>query len=177
MPERTGADYLIRPARLEDYAGIQPLAEHMDSLHRQHLPDRFRRQEGPPRSREYITALIADESTLLAVAESRPAGRQAASNGRLLGVINAGLTQTPDIPVKVRRVFLRIRGIVVLPEVRRQGIGSALLQKVSDWAGRHGAVEVQLSVYDYNPGAMLFFRALGFAPLSHRLYRTLKADD
>ena len=177
MTDRSGAGYFIRPARLEDYDGIQPLAEHMDSLHRQHLPDRFLRQEGPPRSREYIAGLIADKSTFLAVAESLSVGRPAASNSQLLGVINAGLTQTPDIPVKVRRVFLKIRGIVVLPEVRRKGIGRALVQEASGWAGRHGAVEVQLSVYDYNPGAMEFFQGLGFAPLSHRLYRSLETAD
>jgi GNAT superfamily N-acetyltransferase len=65
----------------------------------------------------------------------------------------------------------------VLPETRRQGIGRALVTEVSSWARERGAVEVQLNVYDYNPGAMQFFRALGFAPLSHRLYRTLETDD
>ncbi|UCG41712.1 MAG: GNAT family N-acetyltransferase [candidate division WOR-3 bacterium] len=177
MPERTSADFVVRPARLEDYDAIQPLAEQMDFLHREHLPDRFRRPDGPPRSPEYIAALIAEEDTLLAVAEWHSLDPQAASDARLVGIVNAGLTQTPDVPVKVRRVFVKIRGIVVLPEMRRCGIGRALVREALHWGRERGAVEVQLSVYDYNQGAIGFFRALGFAPLSHRLYRPLEAAD
>jgi ribosomal protein S18 acetylase RimI-like enzyme len=177
MLERTRADFVIRPARLEDCEDIQPVAEQMDSLHREHLPDRFRRPDGPPRSPEYIAKLIADEGTFLAVAESRTAGPLPGSNSRLVGIINAGLTETPNVPVKVRRVFVKIRGIVVLPEMQRQGIGRALVSEVSRWARERGAVEVQLSVYDYNQGAMEFFRALGFALLSHRLHRPLEDED
>lgn len=174
MLERIRTDFVIRPARLEDYEDIQPLAEQMDSMHREHLPERFRRQDGPPRSREYIAALIADQDTLLAVAECGTVRAPETSGRRLVGIINAGLTETPNIPVKVRRVFVKIRGIVVLPEMRRQGIGRALVNEVSRWARERGGVEVQLNVYDYNPDAMEFLRALGFAPLSHRLYLALE---
>jgi ribosomal protein S18 acetylase RimI-like enzyme len=177
MLDRTPTELVIRPARLVDYDDIQPLAEQMDSLHREHLPDRFRRPDGRPRSRKYIAGLIADQDTLLAVAEWNTAGALGVSEGRLVGIVNAGLTRTPDIPVKIRRVYAKVRGIVVLPETRRQGIGRALVTEVSSWARERGAVEVQLNVYDCNPGAMQFFRALGFAPLSHRLYRTLETDD
>jgi ribosomal protein S18 acetylase RimI-like enzyme len=167
MSEPARTAFSIRPARPEDYEAIQPLADQMDSLHRERLPDRFRKHDGPPRSREYIESLLRDENTFLAVAES---------GDGLVGIINTGLTRTPDVPVKVRRVFAKVRGVVVLPEMRRRRIGTALMRKMWDWASSRGAVEVQLNVYDYNPDAMEFFRALGFAPLSHRLYRPLETE-
>lgn len=149
---------------MEDYAAIQPLADLMDSLHRKNLPDRFRSHDGPPRSRRYIESMLADEDTFLGVA---------VHDGRLVGIINAGLTRTPDVPVKVRRLLVKIRGVVVDPGMRRRGVGSALMEEACNWAVSRGAVEVQLNVYDYNPDAIGFFRALGLVPLSHRLFRPL----
>ncbi|MBN2537265.1 GNAT family N-acetyltransferase [candidate division WOR-3 bacterium] len=160
MPDQ----YSLRPARIEDLAAINELAEVMDSLHREHLPNRFRKPEGPNRSREYVESLIRDENTFLHVAESA---------GDVVGLINAGLDTTPDIPIKRPRRFLRIRGVVVRPDRRRQGVATALFRAACDWAALHGAVEVQLSVYDFNAAAAAFWQAHGFSCLSHRLFRPL----
>jgi len=155
----------LRPARIEDLAAINELAEAMDSLHREHLPGRFRRPDGPNRTHEYVGSLIRDEGTFLHVAES---------TGRVVGLINAGLDATPDIPVKRPRSFLKIRGIVVRPQCRRQGIGRALFGAACDWAATHGAAEVQLSVYEFNRPAQAFWRSCGFSCLSHRMIRPLR---
>jgi len=152
----------IRLARPEDYDGIQPLAEQMDALHREHLPERFRKHDGPPRSREYVMSLIEDDETMLAVAES---------DGTLVGIINCGLSRTPDIPIKVRRLFVKVRGVVVDRAYRRRGIGRVLMERAADWAREHGASEVQLNLYAYNEDGAAFYRALGFSVLSSRLVR------
>lgn len=156
----------LRPARIEDLAAINELAEAMDSLHREHLPDRFRKPEGLNRSREYVESLIRDEDTFLCVAEAA---------GRVVGLINAGLGATPDIPVKRPRRFLRVRGVVVRPDRRRQGVATALFRAACDWAEHNGAVEVQLTVYDFNEVAAAFWASLGFTCLSRRLVRSLPA--
>ena len=154
----------IRPATIADYDRICELAAQMDRLHRTALPDRFREPAGPNRARGYVESLIADPDTLLAVAESE---------GRVVALLNSGLEQTPDIPVKPPSRFLRVRGLVVDEAYRRQGIGQALLAAAVEWAADRGAQEVQLSVYEFNSVAAAFCRSHGFSPLSSRFVRPL----
>lgn len=155
----TPAGLLVRPARIEDHPGICELAAEMDRLHRDALPDRFRLPDGPSRAREHVSGLIADEDTCLLVAEL---------GGRLVGIINTCRRRTPAIPVKRPRRYLQVRGIVVAPDQRRRGIGSALLARARAWAAGNGAQEVQLEVYAFNSAAAAFFRRHGFTPLSRR---------
>jgi len=153
---------------MDDHPRICGLADLMDGLHRENLPDRYRKQAGPSRAADYVQSLIEDEETFLTVAELC---------GELVGLINAGLARTPDVPVKRRRVFLKIRGVVVGPDARRQGVGRSLVQAAQAWARGRGAEEAQLNVYDFNGAAAGFFASLGFTPLSHRLLRTLDEPE
>ncbi|MFO7638673.1 MAG: GNAT family N-acetyltransferase [bacterium] len=157
-------DCVIRPARITDYSRICELAEHMDRMHREGLPDRFRKPDGPNRARGYVESLVADPDTFLAVAEVR---------GAVAGLINCGLGRSPEVPVKRSRRFLKVRGLVVDEAQRRQGIGGALLDAAMSWAAGRGAEEVQLSVYEFNSDAAAFYRSRGFAPLDRRYVRPL----
>jgi GNAT superfamily N-acetyltransferase len=163
-PSPVTDDITIRPARIEDHAAICELASIMDNLHLENLPDRFRAHDGPARTEEYIRNLIGNEDTYLAVA---------VRDGGLVAIINCGLARTPDIPIKVRRRYLKIRGLVVKPGMRRQGIGREMMSRAQKWARSRGADEVQLNVYRYNDGAEAFYARLGFEPLSRRMVRPL----
>lgn len=149
---------------MADFPAILELAEHLDSPHRAALPDRFRRPEGEIRSRERTARLIGDPDTFLAVAELE---------GRIVGIINAGIEPMPDYPQKRPLRSVKVRGIVVLPDFRRRGIATALMAALDGWARAKQADEIQLSVYDFNRPAAAFCAALGFSPLSHRLIRRL----
>ena len=159
---------LLRDATTDDLAAINELAEVMDSLHRENLPDRFRRAEGLNRSRAHVESLICDENTFLRVAEL---------DGRVVGLINAGLDMTPDIPVKRRRRFLKIRGVVVRPDCRRMGVARELFRGACEWARNRGATEVQLTVYEFNDTAAAFWLKQDFTCLSRRLVRSLPLPD
>ena len=62
----------------------------------------------------------------------------------------------------IRRVM--VDQIAVTPEVRRQGIGRALLAAARALARSHGCDEVLLDTWEANHAAHAFFRAEGFAP-------------
>lgn len=128
------------------------------------MPSRFRKPEGPARARDYILGLIADPDTFLSVAEL---------DGKVVGIINAGLSRTPNLPVKNPYTFCLVRGIVVDSSFRRRGIGTALLSAAEQWSRKRGAVELQLNVYETNAPGRAFFARRGFSPLSHRLTRPL----
>jgi len=148
----------IRRAAPGDYEVICEMAELMDLPQLEALPGRFRKPSGPARLR--------DPDTFLAVAELE---------NRVVGVANTGLLRMGDYPQKHPITSLLVRGIVVRPELRRQRIASALVEKAIEWARANGATEVQANVYDFNRPAATFFASLGLAPLSHRLSRRFDA--
>lgn len=156
----------IRRAGPDDYEDICEMADVMDQPQREGLPDRFRKPSGPARLRDRTEKLMRDPDTFLAVAELE---------GRVAGVANTGLLRMDDHPQKRPITSLLVRGIVVRPELRRQRIATALVEKAIEWARANGATEVQANVYDFNRPAAAFFASLGLAPLSHRLSRRFDA--
>jgi len=153
-----------RPAAPDDYEAICELAELMDAPQREALPRRFRKPTGPVRLRDRTEKLMHDPNTFLAVAQL---------DGRVVAVVNCGLSKMGDFPQKHRITSLLVRGLVVRPELRRQGIATVLVGKAMEWARENGATEVQANVYDFNQPAAAFFASLGLAALSHRLSRRL----
>ena len=110
----------IRRAAPGDYEVICEMAELMDLPQREGLPDRFRKPSGPARLRDRTEKLVRDPDTFLAVAELE---------NRVVGVANTGLLRMGDYPQKHPITSLLVRGIVVRPELRRQRIASALVEK------------------------------------------------
>lgn len=147
-----------------DYDLICELAEFLDAPHREALPERFRKPEGPMRRQDSTEKLMADPNSFLRIAEL---------DGRAVGIINAGIATMPDYPQKRPIKSVLVRGIVVRPEYRRRGIATALMSAVTAWAQRQGATEIQLNVYEFNRPAAAFFARLGYKPLSTRLVRPI----
>lgn len=58
-----------------------------------------------------------------------------------------------------------LSGMWVAGNVRRQGIGRALVQAVCAWATERGARSVSLKVVSANAGAVALYRANGFEPV------------
>jgi L-phenylalanine/L-methionine N-acetyltransferase len=53
-------------------------------------------------------------------------------------------------------------GMMVHPEWRGRGVGSALMEKALDWAREHAVEKVALSVYPDNDAARALYRKFGF---------------
>ena len=45
---------------------------------------------------------------------------------------------------------------------RRMGVGKALMERVNQWAKERELESVQLTVWDFNQGAIEFYKALGY---------------
>ena len=72
----------------------------------------------------------------------------------------------------IRRRHVLTFGISVAPEAQRQGVGSALMAAICDYADRWaGALRVELTVYADNAPAIALYRKFGFEPEgTHRAY-------
>jgi L-phenylalanine/L-methionine N-acetyltransferase len=94
-------------------------------------------------------ALAPGRTDLLIVAER---------DGEVLGT--AGLH--PAGPA-IRRRHALMLGISVAPEAQRQGVGSALMAAMCDYADRWiGALRIELTVYTDNAPAIALYRKFGF---------------
>jgi GNAT superfamily N-acetyltransferase len=71
-----------------------------------------------------------------------------------------------------RRQDLLLESLVVLPSMRRAGIGTCLLQAVLDWANvnRIDRIWADVEATDSQPDAHYFFERLGFAAVNTRQY-------
>ena len=58
--------------------------------------------------------------------------------------------------------------VAVMPEWRKQGVGSQLISRAIAQVGRNGAEAIFLEVRDANHAASALYRAQGFAPIGRR---------
>ncbi|MFC3172933.1 GNAT family N-acetyltransferase [Novosphingobium bradum] len=103
-----------------------------------------------------LARALADPANRFAVAER---------GGLLLGWCK--LAQACPFPEHARgRRTMELKQLYTAPRAQGGGIGAALM----DWAMAQfsalGADEVQLSVWQHNPGAQKFYRRYGFAPVA-----------
>ncbi len=155
---------VIREAVARDYEALCEIIDHVDQLHRDKLPGRFKATEGAVRSWDFILSAISAPDIGLFVAEIGNA---------LAGFVHVIVRDTPEIPIFVRRRYAIVDGLAVRQEHRRSGIGRALMDRARAWAKAKGATSIELNVYAFNEPAQSFYRKLGYEILSHRMSKPL----
>lgn len=116
--------------------------------------------------------------TTLAEATARPAAdwREAAvrgatgdrsctliadDSGRLVGMATGYFPDRPEHALDDPSIPALIQ-MWVEPAARRTGVGSGLVRAVRTWAAERGAAVIRLEVNAAEPGAVAFYRAVGF---------------
>jgi ribosomal protein S18 acetylase RimI-like enzyme len=157
-------DFSIREAKPEDYHALLQLFDGVDACHRQALPHIFRVPNGPSRARSYIYGIIQDEDAALFVAET---------DGQLIGQIHVAIRETPEIPILVPRRYGFVDTLAVMGPYRRAGIGRALMERAQQWTLDRGLAEIELSVWEFNAGAIAFYEDLGYRSTRRVMGRSL----
>jgi GNAT superfamily N-acetyltransferase len=134
-----------------------------DALHARALPSEYRVARGASRPRKYIDGLLSDADTLVLLAEC---------GGRVAGISVAYARKLAGGP-RVRKKSCVVDSIVVDGAHRRKGVGSALMNATEAWAKEKGSVDLRLNVIDANKGALRFYEAEGFGPLSRYLIKAV----
>jgi GNAT superfamily N-acetyltransferase len=107
----------------------------------------------------FVAALIAMQQRFQAAAY-----RDAYPGARYLLLEQDG-APCGRIVVDAGAAALRLVDIALLPERRRQGLGSHIVRALQACAARHAA-PMTLAVHHANPHARRWYAALGFVPLS-----------
>jgi ribosomal protein S18 acetylase RimI-like enzyme len=154
----------VRRATEDDYEALCELWAQADGYHAAALPQVFRRPEGYARARAFVTAAVADQETGFFVAEL---------SGQVIGLVRVTIRRAPDVPCFVPRRYAFIEEVVVREGFRGRGFGRLLLEHAHRWARQHGVDQIELSVYEFNTGAIRLYQQLGYATLSRRMVCSL----
>jgi ribosomal protein S18 acetylase RimI-like enzyme len=156
---------VLRPLTREDYAAYLERVDELDALHREALPEFFRKPEGePPRTMEFFEGLLGDPNVLLLGAWV---------DGELAGYAHAFVRDVEQRWLRVGRRDVVLDNLAVGPRWQRRGLGLALVEAVTEWARQRGAQQLQLDVWEVNGDALRFYESIGFATQRRHLARSL----
>ena len=165
QPWRPGVDlfgFNIRPAASGDFKRLAKLFDELDEFHRRGRPDLFVKPQGPAREPGEIEALIAGPDSTILVAED-------SAFPHLIGLATVCIRETPGLPCQPARRIAEVPNLGVARHARRHGVGRALMREATQFAAARGAAAMELSVHEFNAGAIAFYEALGFRTQTRRM--------
>jgi diamine N-acetyltransferase len=156
--------FVIREAEESDIAALIALFGVLDDSHTAGVPYQFRGSSAVPRTEQSIVALLRDPEAAVLVADVE---------SRVVGHVVVETRDTPDRVPFVPRKYAQVHDLVVASDMRRNGVGRALMHAAERWADERGADSVELGVWDFNEHALRFYEELGYLTEFRRLRRVL----
>ena len=144
----------IRFAQTQDVPGIIKLLRQVGRVHHEGRPDLFRsnaQKYGPSQVLELLGKI--DMPIFVAVEEDK-----------VLGYGFCMIERYQQHSVMNDRTTLYIDDLCVLEECRGKHIGTAIYQRILEYAKYRGCYNVTLNVWSCNESAMKFYESLGMKP-------------
>ncbi len=142
----------VRFAREADLEQVNILRKQVNDLHVAGKPEVFR-PGFCDELRDYIRAIFADPAKRIVVADE---------GGVICGFAVLNRIVRPENPFMFVRDYLDIDEFGVDEGHRRQGIATALVAFIRDWAKAQGFTRLELNMWEFNRGALAFYEAAGF---------------
>ncbi len=154
----------IRPARPADFAAFSQLYLEVNDLHAAACPDLFQAADVAPFDEDEYCGLLENPGQAIYLAFE---GEEA------VGFVNVILREALELEILSPRRFAVIDSLGVKAGCRRSGIGGELMACAEQWARLQGASSVELNVFEFNRGAIAFYRRLGYEDLSRKMRKKL----
>jgi len=158
-------DISVREARSADQKELSRIFSELLAHHHEALPDIFQIAGGGPQTKDAINFMLSDTSGGLFVAEC---------HGKIIGFIYVIAKEPPDMVIAAPGRYAEVHDIAVTSQYRRYGAGRLLMEKAEQWALHQKLTHVELHVWDFNKGAIAFYKSLGYSVRSHIMWRSLK---
>ena len=153
---------IVRFAVEEDLPRLNGLRKQVFDLHAAGKPEVFK-PAFTDELRDFIHVIFQDPAQKIVLAET---------DGRLLGYAVLHRIIRPETPFMHRRDYLDIDEFCVDEAHRRQGVASALVAFIRDWARAQGFDRLELNMWEFNRDALAFYEAAGFQ--TYRRYMEMK---
>jgi ribosomal protein S18 acetylase RimI-like enzyme len=160
----------IRPANRGDIEALCEIYYEFHEFHVWGVPTHLhslgdREQWDRSNLREALGKILKSDDSGIFVAEVA---------GRLVGLIEVYVRQDADEATLIRHQYVELQSLMVWSPFRRNGIGTQLVDVARRWAQEKGAIEMRLSVWEFNEAAREFYEAVGFKTLKRRMVTELQ---
>lgn len=152
-----------RRATVDDLDAIDTLARDLCTLHHAAWPTLFTDAGSAGRDHPHWHASIVGDGHAAFVAER---------DGVAVGFVTVSVAQEA-VSLRQPTRFATVHSICVADAVRGSGAGRALMARAEEWALAQGAVDLRLSVYDFNGRARRLYEDLGFVARSTSMGKPL----
>lgn len=116
-----------------------------------------------------LTTMLRSKLCFLAVAEEE---------GALVGFLSAGVVRMDrKLSYEGGNTMGLIHDLYLTPEVRGQGLASALLDRAEEWMAQAGAAVAECQVVQGNDLGAAFWARRGYAPVSVTRAKTLSGKE
>jgi ribosomal protein S18 acetylase RimI-like enzyme len=152
---------IVRRADAADAETVSRLNADVQAVHAEALPWRFKPPGPDTFPPSAAAALLANAGNLVFIAEI---------DGVAAGYAYAEIVRREETAFHHAHQMVYLHHISVRPEMRRHGVGAALIGAVRRAAGEAGIDTVALDVWTFNEAARAFFRRHGFVAYNERLW-------
>lgn len=136
----------IRKIKEADYDAVCALLAQVHDLHASHRPDIYKK------------AFTCGKDQFLDLLHANHCALVAQEDGCVAGFCHAYLKTSAGNAKMIRRNVVFIDEICVDAAHRRRGIGSALLEQITDFARESKASSIELMVWSFNQDAISFYK-------------------
>ena len=144
----------IRFAKAQDVPDIIKLLRQVGRVHHEGRPDLFHGNAQKYSASQVLDMLDKSNAPIFVAVEEN----------KVLGYGFCIMEQYQKHSVMNDRLTLYIDDLCVLEECRGQHIGSAIYQKILEYAKYRGCYNVTLNVWSCNESAMKFYESMGLKP-------------
>ena len=154
----------IREATEADYQAVNFLYQETYSLYHNNMPENYKKTPDITLPKGTFINMVENKEELVIVAEK---------NKKIVGVLYA-ITEKDDGDEWTQPYNrVSVEEISVAPNLVNQGIGTKLMQAVTDWAKEKDISDVTALVYAFNDKAINFYKKNEFAPYSIKMNKKI----
>ena len=152
---------VIRSATDNDAAAIAQLNTHVQSIHADAHPWRFKQPSDMSPTAADIAAIIAQANYFAFIADIA---------GTPVGYLTGEIVLRAESPFHHAHDSVHLHHISVDPRARRQGVARSLMDAAKARGAEAGISLMTLDVWDFNAAARAFFASYGLVPSYQRLW-------
>jgi ribosomal protein S18 acetylase RimI-like enzyme len=135
---------MIKNLTSNDYEAVKNIISELHKMHVENQPDFYLENECPITLKEYKSLLKKKEKISIAFVV----------NNKIAGICLATIKNRIEKSIYIDDIF-------VLSEYRRQGIATKFFEQIKEISKDIGAKRIDLTVWQFNKGALDFYKSLG----------------